>query len=377
MKKAAYSILATGALALCINSQSTEASSNTYTVKSGDSLYTIALKHGTTVTKLKKSNNLKSDIIYPKQKLILSGKVSTQTSKTPSNTVNTNAVSPSSNTATYKVKQGDTLSKISTKYKVSVSALQKTNNIKDHLIYVGQKIKIPTTTTNAGNAGKPTGNTTPTPKPKPDTTTKPPTTTNVNATSYKVVAGDTLSGIAYKFGITITQLKSWNGLTSDLIRVGQTLKVKNSSNSTIQQDKENTTNVSKPTPPTVSTNDIKQKAVNLGLSLQNTPYVWGGQTPAGFDCSGFIHYVFNNAGLSMTRTNAIGYEARSYYINTPQVGDLVFFRDTYQTGISHLGIYIGNGQFVHAGGTHVQVSSVNEPYWAQHFDSYKRFYSLD
>ncbi|ETT87898.1 LysM peptidoglycan-binding domain-containing protein [Viridibacillus sp. FSL R5-0477] len=371
MKKATYSILATGALALCINSQSTEASSNTYTVKSGDSLYTIALKHGTTVTKLKKSNNLKSDIIYPKQKLLLSGKVSTQTSKAPSNTANTNAVSPSSNTATYKVKQGDTLSKISTKYKVSVSALQKTNNIKDHLIFVGQKIKIPTTTT---NAGKPTGNTT---KPKPDTTTKPSNPTNVNATSYKVAAGDTLSGIAYKFGITITQLKSWNGLTSDLIRVGQTLKVKNSSNSTIQQDKENTTNVSKPTAPTVSTNEIKQKAVSLGLSLQNTPYVWGGQTPAGFDCSGFIHYVFNNAGLSMTRTNAAGYEARSYYINTPQVGDLVFFRDTYQTGISHLGIYIGNGQFVHAGGTHVQVSSVNEPYWAKHFDSYKRFYSLD
>ncbi|MGE7917482.1 LysM peptidoglycan-binding domain-containing protein [Viridibacillus sp. NPDC093762] len=371
MKKATYSILATGALALCINSQSTEASSNTYTVKSGDSLYTIALKHGTTVTKLKQSNNLKSDIIYPKQKLLLSGKASTQTSKVPSNTVNTNAVSQSSNTATYKVKQGDTLSKISTKFNVSVSALQQINKIKGHLIYVGQKIKVPTTTT---NAGKPNGNTTTT---KPDKTTKPPTPNNVNATSYKVVAGDTLSGIAYKFGISITQLKSWNGLTADLIRVGQTLKVKNSSGSTIQQDKENTTNVSKPTTPTVSTNEIKQKAVSLGLSLQNTPYVWGGQTPAGFDCSGFIHYVFNNAGLSMTRTNAAGYEARSYYINTPQAGDLVFFRDTYQTGISHLGIYIGNGQFVHAGGTHVQVSSVNEPYWAQHFDSYKRFYSLD
>lgn len=373
MKKATYSILATGALALCINSQSTEASSNTYTVKSGDSLYKIALKHGTTVAKLKKSNNLKSDIIYPKQKLLLSGKVSTQISKVPSNKVNTNAIaiSSSNNTATYKVKKGDTLSKISTKYKVSVSAIQKTNKIQDHLIYVGQTIKIPTTTT---SAGKPTGNTTTT---KPGTTTKPSTPTNVGATTYKIVAGDTLSGIAYKFGITITQLKSWNGLTSDLIRVGQTLKVKNSSNSTTQQDKENTTNVSKPTTPTVSTNEIKQKAVNLGLSLQNTPYVWGGQTPSGFDCSGFIHYVFNTAGLSMTRTNAAGYEARSYYINTPQVGDLVFFRDTYQTGISHLGIYIGNGQFVHAGGTHVQVSSVNEPYWAQHFDSYKRFYSLD
>ncbi|MBK3494803.1 LysM peptidoglycan-binding domain-containing protein [Viridibacillus sp. YIM B01967] len=371
MKKAAYSVLATGALTLFLNGQTTEASSNTYTVKSGDSLYTIALKHSTTVAQLKKSNSLTSNVIYPNQKLKLSGKATAQNSTTTSNSVTPHSVKKPVKTASYKVKKGDTLSKISTKYNVSVSAIQKTNNIKDHLIYIGQTIKLPTSSSTTGDTSTNVNAS------KPVTAEKPSTPTNVDAASHKVVAGDTLSGIAYRYGITITQLKSWNSLTSDIIRVGQTLKVKNSSPSTPQQDKENTTNVSKPTTPTVSPNQIKQSVVTLGLSLQNTPYIWGGQTTAGFDCSGFIHYVFNNAGLSMTRTNAAGYEARSYYINTPQVGDLVFFRDTYQTGISHLGIYIGNGQFVHAGGTHVQVSSINESYWAQHFDSYKRFYSLD
>src|SRR5699024_6244898 len=80
-----------------------------------------------------------------------------------------------------------------------------------------------------------------------------------------------------------------------------------------------------------------------------TPYKWAGSTPGGFDCSGFIHYAYSNAGKSGARTSTAGYFDRSFYVNTPQVGDLVFFSGTYKAGISHMGIYIGNNQFIHAG----------------------------
>ena len=97
----------------------------------------------------------------------------------------------------------------------------------------------------------------------------------------------------------------------------------------------------------------------------------------GFDCSGFIYYVYNQAGVSIPRTNAKGFDARSYEVSKPQVGDLVFFKNTYTAGISHVGIYIGNNQFLHAGGDRVQVTSLSDSYWSKHFDSFKRLYSMD
>src|SRR5699024_12235953 len=91
------------------------------------------------------------------------------------------------------------------------------------------------------------------------------------------------------------------------------------------------------------------KLINEAISHIGVPYVWGGQSPSGFDCSGFIDYVYNKAGLSMGRTNTGGYYNRSYHVNNPKVGDLVFFKNTYKSGISHMGIYIGNGNFIQAG----------------------------
>jgi len=74
----------------------------------------------------------------------------------------------------------------------------------------------------------------------------------------------------------------------------------------------------------------------------------------------------------MTRTNAEGYYSLSTPVTTPKVGDIVYFKNTYKIGITHLGIYMGNGMFIHAGGDRVQISSVNEGYWANHFAGYGR-----
>ena len=62
------------------------------------------------------------------------------------------------------------------------------------------------------------------------------------------------------------------------------------------------------------------------------PYVWAGSTPDGFDCSGFIYYAYNKAGKQMGRYSSEGYYNRSFYVNEPQPGDLVFFENTYKKG---------------------------------------------
>ncbi|WP_054636535.1 NlpC/P60 family protein [Thalassobacillus sp. C254] len=103
--------------------------------------------------------------------------------------------------------------------------------------------------------------------------------------------------------------------------------------------------------------------VNTAKSLQGTPYVWGGTSPSGFDCSGFVQYVFNQNGKSIPRTVSEMYNA-STKVSNPQVGDLVFFET--RTGPSHAGIYIGNNQFVHSGSsTGVTVASLSNSYWSQ------------
>ena len=111
--------------------------------------------------------------------------------------------------------------------------------------------------------------------------------------------------------------------------------------------------------------------INNAKALIGTPYKFGGSTKSGFDCSGFVQYVFNQSGKSISRSTLTQF-AESTKVTTPQAGDLVFFAGTYRAGISHVGIYIGNNQFIHAGGSKTEIVSMNNSYWKKHFHSYKR-----
>lgn len=104
------------------------------------------------------------------------------------------------------------------------------------------------------------------------------------------------------------------------------------------------------------------------------PYVWGGSSPStSFDCSGFVSYVLTNSGLCNTgRVGAQGLYNLSTPVSDSQPGDLVFFVGTYDTtGVSHVGIYVGDGMILHCGDP-IQYSNLNTSYWQSHFYAYGR-----
>lgn len=103
------------------------------------------------------------------------------------------------------------------------------------------------------------------------------------------------------------------------------------------------------------------------------PYVWGGSSPStSFDCSGFVSWVINHSGWNVGRLGAQGLYNICAPVREPRPGDLVFFVGTYDTpGVSHCGIYVGDGVMLHCGDP-IQYSNLNSNYWQSHFFAYGR-----
>ena len=153
-----------------------------YTVKSGDSLYSIASKYHTTVEKLKNLNHLSSNILSIGQQL-----------KIPSSSEES-----STEYITYKVVSGDSLYSIAKKYNTTVDSIKTLNNLSSNLLSIGQTLKIPTSET---------------------------VETVPSYITYKIVSGDSLYSIAKKYNTTVDSIKNFNNLTSNILSIGQTLKI--------------------------------------------------------------------------------------------------------------------------------------------------------
>ena len=167
-----------------------------YVIKAGDTLYSIASKHNTTVDEIKKLNNLKSNTLTVGNKL-----------KLPAPSV----VSPStpSGDNTYKVKSGDTLYGIANKYNTTVDELKKLNDLSSNTLTIGSVLKLPSTIS-----------------------IKPSVENNPN--TYTVKSGDTLYSIAKQFGLTVDKLKLMNNKSNNLISIGEELIVGDNKTYTIK-----------------------------------------------------------------------------------------------------------------------------------------------
>ena len=158
----------------------TQPGNNLYTVKKGDTLYSIANRFNTTVQALKSLNNLTSDTLTIGQTLkIPTGEENTQT--------------------TYTVKSGDTLYSIANRFNTTVQAIKSLNNLTSDTLTIGQTLKIPTSEENT-------------------------------QTTYTVKSGDTLYSIANRFNTTVQALKTLNNLTSNTLTIGQILKIPTTDN---------------------------------------------------------------------------------------------------------------------------------------------------
>jgi uncharacterized protein YgiM (DUF1202 family) len=116
--------------------------------------------------------------------------------------------------------------------------------------------------------------------------------------------------------------------------------------------------------------ELSKKIVEIAQSCLGVKYVWGGTTMKGFDCSGLTYYVVRQAGFNMPRSMSKQYNS-GIPVNKDELkpGDIVFFQNTYKNGMSHMGIYVGDGQFIHAPSTGKTVSyaNLNGSYWIEHY----------
>ncbi len=275
---------------------------------------------------------------------------------------------------TYKVKNGDTLGSISKNHQVSVGKLKSLNGLTSNRLKIGQKLLL---SSDAGSsAGQKTGRKERARGPvnkRQRTLTTAGNEKEGEFIQYKVEKGDTLESLAEKFDLEKDDILDLNNLKKKRLTPGKVIRLP-------RPEGVNDEEIVALAPDAGSNYPLKKwrnedergMLVKVAKSFAGAPYRYGGDSVRGLDCSAYVKKIYEIFEVQLPRT------AREQYCAGPRVaqndlttGDLVFFRTRKQvTYPTHVGIYIGDGRFIHASSycrQGVRISSLSEDYYAKRF----------
>jgi peptidoglycan DL-endopeptidase LytF len=364
-----------------------------YTLQPGESIRRVAERFGVETTDIVKANDLGPDpdvvqagtqLMVPGASPVLhaassdatvqAGDDSDQQAAVVGVPVEVSARPAAPSTRTYEVQPGDTLANIADTFGVDVDTILSNNGIDDpDTIKPGSELRI----------------------------------LPVKGIEYAVQPNETLADIAFKFQVDLGLLLDYNDLNDpDVIRIGAKLTVPGgklraepapapaaeapaprsqsapAAPAIVQVPSAPKPQAAAPKPapkpapapapaaPQLAVGGGGGTIVANAMKYVGYRYVFGGTSPSGFDCSGFVYYIHNHSGAPVGRGMWQQFNGGTHIpISALQPGDTVFFANTYIAGLSHDGIYIGGGQFVHASDerTGVTVSNITTAYWQGHY----------
>ena len=322
----------------------------TYIIKKGDNPTTIAKKFNVTVQDILSINKLTPRKLIPGTGIIIpSTDIRHKNLVLKSDATRASDIKCTGNipddAIQHKVKKGDTLSSLSRKYSVPLHALQEMNNLTSTKLVIGQTLFI----------------------------TKAPQRT------YTVKKGDSLWKIARKLHRNVDELSDLNELETDILKPGQIIVLHNEEENEHckESPEDNTKEKIEDKIEAVSESPeytLKEKLIILAKTFLDIPYKFGGSSFLGIDCSAFVKEVFGLIGIDLPRS-----AREQFSLGDPvdkedlSAGDLVFFR-TYASFPSHVGIYLGNNEFIHTSSKlkKVTIDSLATPYYLKRFIGAKR-----
>ncbi|MBV9355070.1 MAG: LysM peptidoglycan-binding domain-containing protein [Chloroflexi bacterium] len=391
-------------------------------VQSGETLWDIATSAGVDPNTLAHANDITlDDVLLVGQSITVPDGSSQASPPAPSATPSPRpaaATTPVAPGGRYTVAAGDTVWSIAQSLGTSYDALVQTNNLSDPgNVHVGDTLVVPGSGSGGGGSGAATRSA---PATATGTPTSSPAKPGSGARTHTIQIGETLRDIAAQEHVNLTALIDINSIDNPaLVHVGQVLTMPDgggmqvaasvparsptpaattgpnlAASSAAQPTTASSTatgpnlaasggsSSATPTPkpaaspsPTASPSPAPSTPAgglaSLASKFLGTAYVWGGDSPGGFDCSGLVWYVAHLSGRAIPRTMIGEYNSSSTHPGRGELqpGDLVFFQNTYGSGMSHDGIYLDGGKFISAAdeGSGVIVSDLNSAYWSAHW----------